>query len=406
MRYISLAVVVILAICSLTTALTEDWQVHSIDKEGFGADGVRFADVNNDGLLDITSGWEEAGESRAYLHPGPGNLRKPWPKVVVGKSGPVEDAVFCDLDGDGAVDVISASENKSIFVHWAPKSGKAYLDKTAWKTEALPSSMGVHNWMVTVPLQIDGKNGPDLLAAGKGNKVVWFESPPNPRDLPQWKMHVISDTGGWMMGFVAVDMDRDGDRDVLLGVRKQNKGVKWLENPGPGPKQKQFWKAHSVGDLGSSMGFVATIDLDQDGFLDVVAPLMDAKALRIFRGLSKDSTKWETIEINLPKKRNKGIAIGDINLDGRDDLVVSHEYAEIYVLQHDGNIGKSHWTRHTIASGSKFDDVTLYDADKDGDLDVFTTDEIGLQVLWYENPTRQKKKHQQDAEGDAVNRAP
>ena len=386
MRSLSLATGVILVVYSLSSALAEDWQAHSIDRKGRGADGVRFADVNNDKLLDIASGWEVAGETRVYLHPGVDKVKQPWPKVSVGKTGPVEDAAFCDLDGDGAVDVVSASENKNIYVHWAPRSSKAYLDGTAWETEVLPASKGLHNWMITVPLRIDGKNGPDLLAAGKGNRVVWFESPSNARDLAKWKMHVVSDQGGWTMGLVAVDMDGDGDQDALLGIRNQNPGVKWLENPGPGPRQERFWKVHNVGDPDST-GFVATTDLDQDGLLDVVAALMGkAKVLRIFRGLGKDSTKWETIEIDLPNERNKGVAIGDVNLDGRIDLVVSHEFAEIYVLQHDRRIGKCHWSYQKIASGGKFDDVTLYDVDQDGDLDVFTTDERGLQVVWYENP--------------------
>lgn len=381
-------VIPILFLCFPLRGMAEDWQVHSIDKQGRGADGVRFADVNKDGLLDITSGWEEAGESRAYLHPGPANVSRTWPKVVVGKSGPVEDAVFCDLDRDGSVDVVSASENQNIYIHWAPKSRDKYLDENAWKTKVLTASVGIHNWMISVPIQIDRENGPDLFAAGKGSRIVWFESPPNARDLSEWKMHVISDRGGWMMGFLAVDMDRDGDKDILLGVRRGNPGVKWLENPGLGPEQKKSWKVHNVGEQGSPMGFVATADLDQDGFLDVVSPLMKAKGLRVFRGLNEDSTEWETIEIDLPKKRNKGIAIGDIDLDGFKELVVSHEFAEIYVLQHDGNIGENHWKYHGIAKGGKFDDITLYDVDRDGDLDVFTTDEKGLQVLWCENPIK------------------
>ena len=37
------------------------WKVHTIDASSSGADGVKLADINNDGLLDITTGWEEGG---------------------------------------------------------------------------------------------------------------------------------------------------------------------------------------------------------------------------------------------------------------------------------------------------------------------------------------------------------
>ncbi len=387
MKNLIVTISIVFAACFYSEALAKEWKVHSIDHEGQGADGVRFADVNGDGLLDITSGWEEAGESRVYIHPGVANVKKPWPKVVVGQTGPVEDAVFCDLDGDGSFDVISASENMNIYIHWAPKNRGDYMDNSAWQTEPIPLSMGVQKWMITIPLQIDGKNGPDILAAGKGDNVVWFESPPNARDLSQWKMHVITDKSGWMMGFMATDMDRDGDQDVLLGVRTINKGVKWLENPGVGPQQEIFWNVHDVGEPGSSAGFVEATDIDHDGFIDVIAPLMEAKAMWIFRGLAKDSQKWQIIEIDLPNTNNKGIAVGDIDLDGKQEIVVAYEYAVMCILKHDGNI-EGHWTYEKIASGGKFDDVTLYDVDNDGDLDAFTTDERGLQVIWCENPAK------------------
>src|SRR5688572_23677222 len=99
------------------------WTMHAIDREGRGADGTKLADINGDGWLDITTGWEEQGETRLYLNPGPqGAVKNPWPKVVVGKTPSSEDAVFADLDGDGSLDIISATEGSScrVFIHWAP----------------------------------------------------------------------------------------------------------------------------------------------------------------------------------------------------------------------------------------------------------------------------------------------
>lgn len=364
----------------------QNWNAHIIDNDQLGADGVRLADVNNDGLLDIASGWEEAGETRVYIHPGLSKVKQLWPKVTVGKSGSVEDAVFCDLDSDGFFDVVSSSESKKIFVHWAPQVSNKYLDSESWQTEVISSSNGVQRWMLTVPTQIDGKNGIDLLAAGKSAQLVWFESPEIPRDLSLWKMHVISESGGWTMGLKSVDMDGDGDNDALLGIRTGNQGVKWFENPGHGEKQKGPWIGHDVGTQGTAMGFVETVDLDSDGYLDVIAPAMGKAAVFIYRGLNRSATKWQTIEIPVPKTRNKGVAVGDIDLDGRIDLVITHEYGDVVLLSHDGEIEAGHWTYQVVASGSKMDDVDLYDGDGDGDLDIFTTDEKGLQVVWYENP--------------------
>src|SRR5688500_14363007 len=117
------------------------WVRHTIDDSCRGADGVRLADANGDGLPDIATGWEEGGTVRVYLHPGRARVKERWPAVTVGAVGSPEDAVLADLDGDGAVDVVSCCEGKvrSVFVHWAPADRARYRDAAAWKTEAVPA---------------------------------------------------------------------------------------------------------------------------------------------------------------------------------------------------------------------------------------------------------------------------
>lgn len=102
---------VIFLLCFVTIGFAKEWKVHTIHGQSRGADGVRFADVNKDGLLDLVSGWEEARETRVYLHPGTGQVRDLWPTVTVGQSGPVEDAVFFDLD-------IFTTDERGLQVFW------------------------------------------------------------------------------------------------------------------------------------------------------------------------------------------------------------------------------------------------------------------------------------------------
>src|SRR5689334_10760628 len=70
----------------------QPWNHHSIDDSARGADGVRLADVNDDGLLDIATGWEEAGLIKLYLNPGAAKSKDPWPAVIVGRAKSPEDA--------------------------------------------------------------------------------------------------------------------------------------------------------------------------------------------------------------------------------------------------------------------------------------------------------------------------
>ena len=78
--------------------------------------------------------------------------------VTVGEVGKPEDAVFVDLDGDGALDVVSSTEGKTrtIFVHWAPQSRNHYLDAEVWNASAIVASKSLTQWMFTLPIQSDG----------------------------------------------------------------------------------------------------------------------------------------------------------------------------------------------------------------------------------------------------------
>src|SRR5688572_20533701 len=109
----------------LTAAHAEDpaqrpWTRHTILMGLKGSDGVRFRDVNHDGLPDCVTGWEQSGTITICLHPGLAAARQPWPNVRFKSSAAVEDAVFVDLDDDGAVDVVTCCEGnrRAVIIHW------------------------------------------------------------------------------------------------------------------------------------------------------------------------------------------------------------------------------------------------------------------------------------------------
>ncbi len=398
------------------------WPRHVIDGVGRGSDGTKLADINGDGWLDVTTGWEEEGETRVYLNPGPrGPVRQPWPKIVVGRTPDVEDAVFADLDGDGVPDVVSSSEGQTrrMYVHWAPRDRNRIADATAWRQQELPASAGLTAWMFAEPLQFDGRHGVDLIAGSKtgpgGLKawLGWFEAPPDARDLKAWRWHPLAEAG-WIMSIDLVDLDGDGDRDVLYSDRKgPTRGVHWLEHPGTEAMARGVRPArHSLLKLSvDQVMFLATGDLDGDGRQDIVAGVEVGpvprdepnRSSRIVWLRRLDGTGRNFAETVLPVPANtgniKGLALGDLDGDGRTDLVVSCENARgerrgLYWLRQGATTAPADWTARDLsgAPGIKFDLVRLLDLDGDGDLDVLANDEQegggGLGVVWYENPHR------------------
>jgi len=378
----------------------EPWKLHIINSSSAGADGTRLADVNGDGLQDIVTGWEEGGCVMLYLNPGPAKVKEPWPVVTVGRVNNVEDAVFVDLDEDGAVDVVSCCEGdtKSMFVHWAPLAADRYLDAVAWSTEVIPASQDKMQWMFCVPLQVDGINGIDLVAGGKNKnaKLGWFKAPENPRSLARWKWHPICELG-WIMSIFAVDMDGDQDLDLLISDRKGDlRGCRWLENPGPGADQGTKWKNHFIGGLEHEVMFITLADPDNDQVLDVVAAVKPKSLLRWQRNSSEVPFR-KSGEIVFPAGTGsaKAVELADIDLDGNLDFVVSCEQAGgvsgVFWLSQPTQMADKNWVFHDISGprGTKYDLLQCIDLDQDGDLDVITSEEEeNLGVIWYENPIK------------------
>ena len=224
-----------LAFCLLQTAAAEvAWLRHTIDSTSQGADGVRLSDVNGDHLPDIATAWEEGGLVRVYLHPGHRQVRQPWPQVTVGKVQSPEDAVLVDLNQDGNWDVVSSCEGKTptIFFHWAPSRSLQYLDALRWQTQAVSASENRELWMFAVPFPSARRDWITLIAGSKGfgASISQITAPLRPSS-GQTRIQRLYDAG-WIMSLRKIDIDADGDDDVLASDRKGNKsGVLWLENP-------------------------------------------------------------------------------------------------------------------------------------------------------------------------------
>ena len=397
-------VLLCLATIAVSCAADEPWPRHTIDDSSRGADGVKLLDFNGDGLDDIVTGWEEGGVTRLYLNPGHERATERWPAVSVGRTLNVEDATPVDLDGDGTADVVSCCEGKTktMFVHWGPGNREDLLSEAAWQTEPLPESVNRMMWMFCVPMQVDGKRGVDLVAAGKGSdaQIGWFESPEAPRDLSAWKWHPMDDVG-WVMSIRTRDMDDDGVVDVLLSDRKgPRRGVRWLENPGPVNIQTKPWTNHYLGGQDREVMFLDMADLDGDTFDDVLCAVRNSPIL--FLRSNGTNRSYQSVEIVMPKGfgTGKGTAVGDLDRDGHPELVFSCEHAN-------GNlsgVGRlvfpsfPEGTAYTLDNvsgpeGIKYDRLELADLDGDGDLDILCCEERqptegrrgGLGVFWYEN---------------------
>jgi hypothetical protein len=172
-----------------------------------------------------------------------------------------------------------------------------------------------------------------------------------------------------------VDLDRDGDLDFVLGGR----GVKparlyWFEY-----RQATNWVQHLVGmDYQSDVG-LAALDVDQDGWIDLVCSGV------WYRNTGHPATEpFQRLVFATNAAGAHDILAADMDGDGRTDIVMmgdertSLRALAWFKIPADP---RQYWERHDIgpAVHGAITPAGVADIDGDGDLDVVRAD------TWFEN---------------------
>lgn len=120
---------------------------------------------------------------------------------------------------------------------------------------------------------------------------------------------------------IVLDVNRDGNPDVITGGWFEGKLV-WKENPGKnGP-----WSEHIIARCGN-IETTQAWDMDGDGVPEII-PNTPRKPLVIYR-LQKSTTNAVAFDsIKVADQQGHGLGYGDINGDGRGDLVVDKGWLE------------------------------------------------------------------------------
>jgi hypothetical protein len=180
---------------------------------------------------------------------------------------------------------------------------------------------------------------------------------------PAFSEQLLKDRYSYSYGLATADLDGDGDLDVTSSDTRNFK-LHWFENDGQG-------------------GF--TDHLIEDG--DRLHVLGDITGDAIAQSVPGDAinNRW------FKTPRLERHAIGDVNADGRPDVViVENLHGDLYWYKNRGTPAKDLlWQRfsittHTIPGAY---DVALADFDGDGDQDVAaSTWRLSNKFAWFENP--------------------
>jgi len=231
-----------------------------IPTAGYSMFSVFAADLDGDGDNDVLSG--SGGSTKITWNENVDGLGTFGPQRSITTSVGEPRSIFAaDVDGDGDLDVVSASLEQ--------------YDKIAWyqNTDGL-GTFGPQRIISTAALRpvsifgadLDGDGDLDVLSASSSDdKIAWYQ---NTNGLGNFgPQRIISTAADYARSVFAADLDGDGDDDVLSASYSDDK-IAWYENTdGLGT----FGPQQVITTTADSAHSVLAADLDGDGDADVLS---------------------------------------------------------------------------------------------------------------------------------------
>jgi uncharacterized repeat protein (TIGR01451 family) len=327
---------------------------------------VYASDLDGDGDIDVLSASLNDNKIAWYENDGMGNFGAQ--QIITTATNAAWDVYASDLDGDGDIDVLSASlyDNK---IAWYANDGMGNFGAQQTITTAASGASSVY------ASDLDGDGDMDVLSASAYDyKIAWYAND-GMGNFGAQQIITAAANGAWSV--YASDLDGDGDMDVLSTSTYDNK-VAWYENDGIG----NFGAQQIITTAANQAQSVYASDLDGDGDMDVLSASFDDDKIAWYANDGMGNFGAQQI---ITTDANDAYSVYASDLDGDGDMdVLSASSNKIAWYANDGmgNFGAQQIIT-TAANGGY--SVYASDLDGDGDMDVLSASYYDDKIAWYEN---------------------
>ena len=332
-----------------------------------------LADIDNDGDLDFAMG---GSGMQAYWYEFQG--KDIWVKHLLGPWGEQKlGGVPHDVDGDGHIDFVTSGS-------WYRNPGNP---KSVPFTEHVFDPAGDHSMhdVVIADINRDGKLDVVLQSDNETyGGIFWWDIPM--KETGHWTKHTISTDkhhGSIFPGGVG-DIDGDGDNDVVdvyQWLENDGSGAGWTAHPiefGKDGKKEKTSRGTAYGYGWSARSVV--VDMDKDGDSDIVAvdcDQVDSTATVLYNDGDEHFTK-RALPQNTPRYGSfHSLQVADFNNDGRLDVATVEQQDITWHISVSPRwiiweqLDDNKWTETIILdNGSAGHDMACGDVDGDGDIDM------------------------------------
>jgi hypothetical protein len=274
-----------------------------------------------------------------------------------------------DIDGDGILDLVAANEDGTVSILHG-LGGGYFGNRTT-------ISVGSTPWELTVA-DLNGDGKPDIVVAqDAGSSVaVLFQSSTTPG---AFLSPMVLPAGTNPNSVVVADMNGDGLPDIVVANNgSANVSLILQDSTNPGT----FLSAIQI-PVGSAPRSVAVADLNGDGRPDIVVADFGSGQAWVILHDTTPTGFLAPVGYACGSSTPAGVAIGDLNGDGRPDFVIcDYESNTMSVfLQNSAPAPAGTFAaRAGYTVGSWPSSVRLADMNGDGNLDIVTVDQASDQL--------------------------